>query len=82
MVTRLVLWAQLLSQGRMLLNEGKINWPRYVKNGKKVFKKVDMDVYKMPLVIPMNTDNGGVQFEDKNDHTKSSKILYTKVQLV
>ena len=33
------------------------------------------------LVIPMNTDNGGVQFEDKGDHTDQLKILYTKVLL-
>ena len=32
-----------------------------------MYKKVDMDVYNA-LVIPMNTDQGGVQFEDKNDH--------------
>ena len=49
-------------------NEGKAVQAYIMKNGKKVFKKVDMDVYNA-LVIPMNTDNVGVQFEDKNDHT-------------
>ena len=35
-----------------------------MKNGKKVFKKVDMDVYNV-FSYPMNTQEGGVQFEDK-----------------
>ena len=35
------------------------------KNGKKSYRKVNMDVYNS-LVIPMNTDQGGVQFEDKD----------------
>ena len=30
---------------------------------KKHYRKVDMEVYNS-MVIPMNTDNGGVQFED------------------
>ena len=46
-----------------------------MKNGKKVFKKVDMDVYNA-LVIPMNTDNGGVQFEDKNDYTNIKDFIH------
>ena len=51
----------------MAYNDGSI--PSYInKNGKKMYKKVDMDVYN-ELVIPMNTDNGGVQFEDKGDHS-------------
>jgi MoxR-like ATPase len=37
------------------------------KNGKKVYRKVGMDVYNS-LVIPMNTDNGGIQSEKVNDH--------------
>ena len=47
---------------------------------KKIYKKVDMDVYNVDLVIPMNTQDGGVQFEDKGD-PKSLKILSTKVRL-
>ena len=43
-----------------------------------------MDVYNA-LVIPMNTDNGGVQFEDKGDHsalrTLSIKVLSILNQL-
>ena len=40
-----------------------------------MYKKVDMDVYN-PLVIPMNTDQGGVQFEDKNDHTPIKDFIH------
>ena len=39
-----------------------------------------MDVYNL-LVIPMNTDNGGVQFEDKNDHTIKDFIHKGSVSL-
>ena len=34
-----------------------------------MYRKVDMDVYNNSLVIPMNTQEGGVQFEDKNSYT-------------
>jgi MoxR-like ATPase len=45
------------------------------KNGKKSYRKVDMDVYNS-LVIPMNTDQGGVQFEDKGDHTAIKDFIH------
>jgi nitric oxide reductase NorQ protein len=45
------------------------------KNGKKTYRKVGMDVYNN-LVIPMNTDNGGVQFEDKGDHTAVKDFIH------
>ena len=45
------------------------------KNGKKVYRKVDMNVYNS-LVIPMNTDNGGVQFEDKSDHSAIKDFIH------
>ena len=45
------------------------------KNGKKVYRKVDMNVYNS-LVIPMNTDNGGVQFEDKTDHSAIKDFIH------
>lgn len=45
------------------------------KNGKKIYRKVDMNVYNA-LVIPMNTDNGGVQFEDKGDHTAIKDFIH------
>ena len=45
------------------------------KNGKKVYRKVGMEVYNA-LVIPMNTDNGGVQFEDKTDHQAIKDFIH------
>jgi nitric oxide reductase NorQ protein len=45
------------------------------KNGKKVFRKVDMGVYNN-LVSPMNTDNGGVQFEAKGDHSAIKDFIH------
>jgi nitric oxide reductase NorQ protein len=45
------------------------------KNGKKSYRKVDMNVYNS-LVIPMNTDQGGVQFEDKGDHTAIKDFIH------
>ena len=45
------------------------------KSGKKTFRKVGMEVYNA-LVIPMNTDNGGVQFEDKGDHTAIKDFIH------
>ena len=45
------------------------------KNGKKVYRKVGMDVYNN-LVVPMNTDNGGVQYEDNSDHTAIKDFIH------
>ena len=45
------------------------------KNGKKSYRKVNMDVYNS-LVIPMNTQDGGVQFEDKGDHTAIKDFIH------
>ena len=45
------------------------------KNGKKVYRKVSMDVYNN-LVVPMNTEAGGVQFEDKTDHTAIKEFIH------
>ena len=59
---------QLALEGKNAYNDGKAVQAYINKNGKKMYKKVDMDVYNA-LVIPMNTDNGGVQFEDKGDHS-------------
>jgi len=56
-------------------NEGKALQAYINKNGKKVFRKVDMDVYNS-LVIPMNTDNGGIQFEDNTDHTAIKDFIH------
>ena len=45
------------------------------KNGKKVYRKVGMDVYNN-LVAPMATEGGGVQFEDKTDHTAIKDFIH------
>lgn len=56
-------------------NEGKALQAYINKNGKKTFRKVDMDVYNS-LVIPMNTDQGGIQFEDSTDHTAIKDFIH------
>jgi MoxR-like ATPase len=56
-------------------NEGKAVQAYINKNGKKSFRKVDMSVYNS-LVIPMNTDQGGVQFEDKTDHDSIKDFIH------
>jgi nitric oxide reductase NorQ protein len=45
------------------------------KNGKKVYRKVSMDVYNN-LVAPMATEGGGVQYEDKSDHTAIKDFIH------
>ena len=55
--------------------QGKALQGFITKSGKKIMKKVDMDVYNA-LVIPMNTDNGGVQFEEKGDHTAIKDFIH------
>ena len=45
------------------------------KNGKKVYRKVGMDVYNN-LVAPMATNDGGVQYEDKSDHTAIKDFIH------
>ena len=56
-------------------NEGKAVQAYINKNGKKSYRQVSIDVYNA-LVIPMNTDNGGVQFEDKGDHTAIKDFIH------
>lgn len=46
------------------------------KNGKKVYRKVDMEVYNN-LVTPMTTSEGGVQYEDKMDHTAIKEFIHS-----
>lgn len=45
------------------------------KTGKKTYRRVDMKVYNS-IVIPMNTEKGGVQFEDKDDHTAIKDFIH------
>jgi nitric oxide reductase NorQ protein len=56
-------------------NEGKAVQAYINKNGKKTFRKVDMETYNS-LVIPMNTDNGGVQYEDNSDHQAIKDFIH------
>ena len=56
-------------------NEGLALQAFVNKNGKKVYRKVRMDVYSN-LVAPMATDGGGVQFEDKSDHTAIKDFIH------
>ena len=56
-------------------NEGKALQAYINKNGKKTFRKVDMNVYNS-LVVPMNTDEGGIQFEDSTDHTAIKDFIH------
>ena len=56
-------------------NQGKALQAHINKNGKKTYRKVDMDVYNS-LVIPMNTDNGGIQFEDNTDHKAIKDFIH------
>jgi len=51
------------------------------KTGKKTYRRVDIGIYNS-LVIPMNNENGGVQFEDNTDHTAIKDFIHTSsVQL-
>ena len=62
-------------------NEGKALQAFINKNGKKTYRKVDMEVYNS-LVIPMNTQSGGVQFEDNSDHKAIKDFIHNgSVQL-
>ena len=56
-------------------NEGLALQAFLNKNGKKVYRKVSMDVYNN-LVAPMATEGGGVQFEDKSDHTAIKDFIH------
>ncbi len=55
--------------------EGKALQAFVNKSGKKTFRKVGMDVYNS-LVVPMNTQNGGVQFEDNFDHKAIKDFIH------
>ena len=55
--------------------EGKALQAYINKTGKKTYRKVDMEVYNS-LVIPMNTQNGGVQYEDNSDHQTIKDFIH------
>ena len=56
-------------------SEGKAIQAFVNKNGKKSYRKVDMDVYNS-LVVPMNTQNGGIQLEDNFDHQAIKDFIH------
>ena len=55
--------------------EGKALQAFVNKSGKKTYRKVDMDVYNS-LVVPMNTQNGGIQLEDNFDHQAIKDFIH------
>ena len=55
--------------------EGKAIQAFVNKNSKKTYRKVSMDVYNS-LVVPMNTQNGGVQLEDNLDHQAIKDFIH------
>ena len=50
------------------------------KTGKKTYRRVPMDVYNS-LVVPMNTNDGGVQFEDNSDHKAIKDFIHNSQKL-
>lgn len=62
-------------------NQGEALQAYINKNGKKTYRRVSMDVYNS-LVVPMNTQSGGVQFEDNSDHKAIKEFIHNgSVQL-
>ncbi len=55
--------------------EGKALQAFVNKSGKKTFRKVDMSIYNS-LVVPMNTQDGGVQFENNLDHQAIKDFIH------
>jgi MoxR-like ATPase len=60
---------------KQAFEEGKAVQAYVDKSGKKTYRKVGMDVYNN-LVVPMNTQNGGVQNEDNSDHTAVKDFIH------
>jgi nitric oxide reductase NorQ protein len=50
------------------------------KTGKKTYRRVPLDVYNS-LVVPMNTNDGGVQFEDNSDHKAIKDFIHNSQKL-
>lgn len=55
--------------------EGKALQAFVNKSGKKTFRKVDISIYNS-LVVPMTTQNGGVQFENNFDHQAIKDFIH------
>lgn len=60
---------------KQAFEEGKAVQAYVDKSGKKTYRKVSMDVYNN-LVVPMNTQNGGVQHEESNDHSAVKDFIH------
>jgi MoxR-like ATPase len=60
---------------KQAFEEGKAIQAYVDKSGKKTYRKVAMDVYNN-LVVPMNTQNGGVQSEESQDHSAVKDFIH------
>jgi MoxR-like ATPase len=60
---------------KQAFTEGKAVQAYVDKAGKKTYRKVSMDVYNN-LVVPMNTQNGGVQSEESQDHSAVKDFIH------
>lgn len=60
---------------KQAFEEGKAIQAYVDKSGKKTYRKVGMDVYNN-LVVPMNTQNGGVQSEQSQDHSAVKDFIH------
>jgi MoxR-like ATPase len=60
---------------KQAFEEGKAVQAYVDKSGKKTYRKVAMDVYNN-LVVPMNTQNGGVQSEQSQDHSAVKDFIH------
>jgi nitric oxide reductase NorQ protein len=64
-----------ISTRKGAFKDGKAVQAYINKGGKKTFRKVDMSVYNN-LIVPMNTQNGGVQLEDNLDHKAVREFIH------
>ncbi len=60
---------------KQAFEEGKAVQAYVDKSGKKTYRKVSMEVYNN-LVVPMNTQNGGVQSEESQDHSVIKDFIH------
>jgi len=63
------------STRKSAFKEGKALQAYINKNGKKTYRKVEMDIYNN-LIIPLHTENGGVTIEDNLDHTAVKDFIH------
>jgi nitric oxide reductase NorQ protein len=63
------------STRKSAFKEGKALQAYINKNGKKTYRKVEMDIYNN-LIAPLHTENGGVTIEDNLDHTAVKDFIH------